>query len=230
MPSSWCAYARASICGYSRGSTPASTRGDSRWSCETGTPAIISPTRLRTASARSSVEPRRRKRRFSYRSRARRVRVIIPDSYAARAKNTPEEPAISVLSRSKNAAAWPSPFSPCIAMSAPSDPEDDRVALSPARADRRAAETAAAAPQLVHEAPEDARAARADRVTERNRSAVDIHALLVDPEHADRVECHRGERLVDLPQVDVAGLKPRLLERLLRRARGRCREVREVVR
>src|SRR5437660_1174272 len=144
MPSSWCAYARASICGYSRGSTPASTRGDSRWSCETGTPAIISPTRLRTASARSSVEPRRRKRRFSYRSRARRVRVIIPDSYAARAKNTPEEPAISVLSRSKNAAAWPSPFSPCIAMSAPSDPEDDRVALSAARADRRAAERAAA--------------------------------------------------------------------------------------
>src|SRR3954470_9100232 len=46
------------------------------------------------------------------------------------------------------------------------DFEDHRVALASAGADRRHAESAATAPQLVHEGAEDARAARADRVAE----------------------------------------------------------------
>jgi hypothetical protein len=83
--------------------------------------------------------------------------------------------------------------------------------------------------QLVHERAEDARAGRADRVADRDRAAVDVHAVLVEVEHPHRVQGHGGERLVDLPQVDVARLQPRLVERLLGRVGGRAREVREVV-
>src|SRR4029078_464179 len=99
----------------------------------------------------------------------------------------------------------------------------DRIALAAARADRRAAVAAAAPPQLVDERGEDARAGRADRMAdrpgppagapagrayrrpERHAPAVDVHAVLVDAEHADRVQGHRRERLVDLPEVDVTG-------------------------
>src|SRR5580700_598363 len=182
------------MCGYSRGSTPASTRGDIRASSRTGTPAIISPTRRRTSSARSSVEPRRRKRRFSYTSRARRRREIMPVSYAARAKKTPEDPAIRVLSRSKNAAGrrWV-PFPAGVT----SHPENHSVALTATGADRRAAESPPAPAQLVDERAEDARARGADRMAEGDRATVDVDAILVDAEHANRVQRDRGERLVD---------------------------------
>ena len=72
-----------------------------------------------------------------------------------------------------------------------------------------AAQPSAAAPaaQLVDERAEDPRAGGADRVTEGDRAAVDVDPVLVDPEHPDRVQRDRGERLVDLPQVDVLGLQ-----------------------
>src|SRR5204863_3945627 len=79
-------------------------------------------------------------------------------------------------------------------------PQDDRVALTPARADRRAAQPAAAAAQLEHQAAEDARARSADGVTQRDGAAVDVDALFIDAEHANRVQRHRSEGLVDLPQ------------------------------
>src|SRR5256714_192869 len=165
----------------------------------------------------------------------------------------PEDPAISVLSRSKNAAARARPLalgpaagsgarpalSPagargvtergCESGIGPAlglDPQDYRVALAPARADRCAAQPAAAAAQLEHEAAEDARARGADGVSQRDGPAVDVDALLVDAQHADRVQGHRGEGLVDLPEVDVARLPSRLLERLLGRAGGARRHVR----
>ena len=69
----------------------------------------------------------------------------------------------------------------------------------------------------------------ADRVADGDRAAVDVHAVLVDPEHADRVERHGGEGLVDLPQVDVARLQARLVERELARVGRRAGEVGEVV-
>src|SRR5438445_1169805 len=141
----------------------------------------------------------------------RRAREIIPVSYAARAKKIPDEPAISVRSRSKNAAARGA-VAP--AATAISDLQDHRVALAAAGADRRAAEAAAAAAQLEHDRAEDARAGGADRVAERDGAAVDVDAVLVDAEHADRVERDRRERLVDLPHVDVARLQAGLLERL----------------
>src|SRR5690349_16932628 len=50
------------------------------------------------------------------------------------------------------------------------DLDDHRIALAPTGADRRDAEAAAAAAQLVHEAAEDAGAGGADRVAERDRA------------------------------------------------------------
>ena len=46
-------------------------------------------------------------------------------------------------------------------------------------------------------------------MAERDRAAVDVDLVLVDAEHPDRVQRHRRERLVDLPQVDVLGLQAR---------------------
>src|ERR1700733_13285639 len=99
--------------------------------------------------------------------------------------------------------------------SAISDPDDDGVALPAAGADRRAAVAATATAQLIDECPDDARAGRADRVTERNGAAVDVDAVLVNAEHADRVERDGGKCLVDLPHIDVLRLQARLFERLL---------------
>ena len=65
------------------------------------------------------------------------------------------------------------------------------------------------------------RARRPDRVAERDRAAVDVHALGIEAEVAHRLERHRGERLVDLPEVDVAGLHPRLGEAALGGGAGR---------
>src|SRR5205807_7206288 len=77
------------------------------------------------------------------------------------------------------------------------DLEDHGIALAAARADRSAAKAAATPAQLEHEAPEDARPGGTDRVPERYGATVDVHPVLVDPEHADRVERDGGERLVD---------------------------------
>src|SRR5207237_654864 len=57
--------------------------------------------------------------------------------------------------------------------------EDDGVALATARADRRTAQPAAAAPQLEHQAAENAGARGADRVAERDRAAVYVDPVLL---------------------------------------------------
>ena len=174
--------------GYSRGSTPASTAGESRCRSRTFVPLE----HLADALARPRRCPRRSSRAGGTRcSRTRRGRcrggVSIPALYAARPNWNDDEPAISVRSRSKNAA----PCSPAVAARRPragaggcgaalSHVDDDGVALAAAGADRRAAVAAAAAAQLQHERAEDARAGGADRVAERDRAAVDVDALLVD--------------------------------------------------
>src|ERR1700691_2036114 len=84
-----------------------------------------------------------------------------------------------------------------------SDLDYEGVALTAPGADRRAAEAAAAPAQLEDQAADDACARGADRVPERNRASVDVDLVLVDTEHADRVERDRRERLVDLPYIDV---------------------------
>jgi hypothetical protein len=81
----------------------------------------------------------------------------------------------------------------------------------------------------VDQCAEDAGAGRADRVAERDRAAVDVDAVLVDAEQPHRVQRDRGERLVDLPQIDVAGLQPGLVQRLARGRRRGGGQVGEVV-
>src|SRR5215207_11366607 len=81
--------------------------------------------------------------------------------------------------------------------------EEKGVALPAARADRREAEPAAVAPELVDHRPEDTPARGADRVPERDGAAVDVHALRIRPEHRRRVEHHGREGLVQLDALDV---------------------------
>src|SRR5438270_5661287 len=69
---------------------------------------------------------------------------------------------------------------------------EDGVPLAAARADRRAADPAAAPAQLEDERAQNPRARGSDRVPERHRAAVDVDAALVNPEHADRVQGDRG--------------------------------------
>ena len=61
-----------------------------------------------------------------------------------------------------------------------------------------------AALELVEGGAEQDRAGRAERVAEGDRAAVDVDAVGIDAERARRLQRHHGERLVDLPQVDVA--------------------------
>src|SRR3954452_8049258 len=154
-------------------------------------------------------------------SRASCRRDSWPALYDARAKWKAELPSMSVLSRSKKAALR--------CGSAAIHFDDDRVALATARADRRDTQAAAAAPKRVPERAEDATAGRADRMTERDRPTVHVHLRLVDAEHSHGIERDRGERLVDLEEVDVVHRQPGLLERRLGRIRGRARGVGEVI-
>src|SRR3954471_7354358 len=68
-------------------------------------PAMASSTRLRSCSVPTSVEPCSRKRRLASRSFAIWRRESRPRLNEARAKSIALEPSISVLSRSKKAAA-----------------------------------------------------------------------------------------------------------------------------
>src|SRR5581483_12077592 len=104
------------------------------------------------------------------------------------------------------------------------------VALTAAGADRGEAEAATVAAQLVHHRAEDPAAARADRMAERDRTAVDVRGLGIGAEHGERVERDRAERLVHLDALDVPDRASRLLERLLAGVRRRAREPRELVR
>ena len=62
---------------------------------------------------------------------------------------------------------------------------------------------AATAAQLVQQRERQAVAAHADRVAEGDRPAVDVDDLVGDAEVGHRGHADRGERLVDLEQVDV---------------------------
>src|SRR5207302_7172140 len=64
--------------------------------------------------------------------------------------------------------------------SVPVDLDDHRVALPAAGADRGNAKPAAAAAELVDKRRQDTGATCADRVTEGDRAAVDVHLALVD--------------------------------------------------
>src|ERR671919_375197 len=98
--------------------------------------------------------------------RASRRRLTMPVRYAARPKCMPLDPAIRVLSRSKNAAARSSdgaagnsatPATPGSTL-ASVDFEDDGIALAAAGTDRGAADPAAPPAQFVDKGPDNPRA------------------------------------------------------------------------
>src|SRR5947209_6947758 len=77
-----------------------------------------------------------------------------------------------------------------------SDLDEKSVAMSAAGADRGEPEPAAVPPQLVDHGREDPRARGADRMSERDGAAVDVHLVGVGAEHAGRVDDDRREGLV----------------------------------
>ena len=85
----------------------------------------------------------------------------------------------------------------------PLDHEGD--ALSAADAERGQPVAEAAGAQRVEQRDQDARAGRADRVAERDGAAVHVHALGVQLQLAQDGQALRGERLVQLEQVDAVG-------------------------
>src|SRR5437016_1366340 len=115
---------------------------------------------------------------------------------------------MTVPSMSKNAATG-------TAASAPLD--DQRDPLPAADAERGDTEPRVTVLHGVEERHQHARAARTDGMAERDGAAVHVHAILRDAELAQHAERLRGERLVELPEVDLFPAQVRLLQRLLRR-------------
>jgi hypothetical protein len=77
--------------------------------------------------------------------------------------------------------------------------------------------SAAAATELVEDLRGELGAGAAERVAERDRAAVHVQPIGRDAELARAVEGLRGERLVDLEEIDVRDLEPGLREELLDR-------------
>src|SRR4051812_46059394 len=83
--------------------------------------------------------------------------------------------------------------------------DDEGDPLADADAHRAERVTAAAPVQLVDGRGDQAGAARAERMAERDRAAVGVDARVVvgDAEVAQNREALRGERLVELDHVDL---------------------------
>src|ERR1700754_2561662 len=83
--------------------------------------------------------------------------------------------------------------------------DDQSIALATAAAQRSDAGATTAALELEREVQREAGARHADRVAERDGTAVDVDLLRVDAELLRGHHADRGERLVDLHQVEVGG-------------------------
>src|SRR5512139_3438459 len=75
--------------------------------------------------------------------------------------------------------------------------DDHRDRIAATETERREPMTRTARLERPEQRRQHARAARADRVTERDRAAADVHGVRVEPERADRGDRHDGEGLVD---------------------------------
>src|ERR1700722_14228804 len=98
--------------------------------------------------------------------------------------------------------------------------EQQRAALAAAAAQRGRAQPAAAAAQLVHEVQGDPGARRPDRVAQGDGPAVHVDFLVPDAQVPHGLDGDRGERLVDLDQVQVGDAQPGLAEGAPDRGRG----------
>src|ERR1700687_1779835 len=98
--------------------------------------------------------------------------------------------------------------------------QDQRDALAAADAGAREAVANAAATHLLQEGQRQARPGRRQGMPQRDRSAVDVELLYVEPELANHAQDLARERLVDLPEADVLERQARSFQRF---ACGRCR-------
>src|SRR5690348_13298189 len=87
--------------------------------------------------------------------------------------------------------------------------ERERDSLADADAHGRESELPAAALKLLGSGAREARAGHAERVAERNRATVRVHALIVvrDAELTEDGEALRGEGLVQFDDIEVADLQ-----------------------
>src|SRR5258706_4227841 len=92
--------------------------------------------------------------------------------------------------------------------------EETRRALAAADAHRHHAVARLAAQQLVGEGADHARARHAEGVADRDRAAVHVELRGIDAETIAAVDDLRGERLVQLPHVDVVDLQAGTLQEL----------------
>src|ERR1700722_17090803 len=83
--------------------------------------------------------------------------------------------------------------------------------------------------ELVERSTNQQRTGGADRVTQRDGTAVDVDLLAVDVEIADELLRHDGEGLVDLEQVDIAQRHAGLGEDLAGGRNGRVQHERGVI-
>ena len=83
------------------------------------------------------------------------------------------------------------------------DADDERIALPSTAAEGGRADPTASAPQFEREGEDDAGPAHADRVAERDSSAIDVRDVCRDAELGRGRQGNARERLVDLEQVDV---------------------------
>src|SRR5919205_677248 len=81
--------------------------------------------------------------------------------------------------------------------------EGRRDGAAAAETQRRHAVAALAAAQLVEQGRDDSRSRGADRVPERDRAAIDVDLVPVEPQLAPIGERLRGKRLVDLDEVEL---------------------------
>src|SRR4051794_10714695 len=92
--------------------------------------------------------------------------------------------------------------------------ERDGEALATRDAERREPERGIAFTHLVGEGEEDAGAAHPDRMPERDAPALDVQLVAVELQLALAGDDLRGERLVDLDQIEVGKRQARSLEEL----------------
>src|SRR5258708_29997804 len=93
--------------------------------------------------------------------------------------------------------------------------EQQGIALAAPTAQRRRAESAAPPPELVDQVQGQSGPAHPDRVAERDGAAIHVDDVRSDPEVAHRLDCHSGECLVDLNQIQIFNGPPGLGQRML---------------
>src|SRR5262249_23251112 len=98
--------------------------------------------------------------------------------------------------------------------------DEDRDPLSPADACRRDPVAPPAPTKLEEQREDEPRPRGAERMAQRDRAAVDVHLVAVELQRLLAREVLRGERLVDLEQVDVPEREPRLLDHATDRRNG----------